>query len=92
MQPWKHHQHHQHHQQVNLEVDYSAEITANSVTTVPGGRFYFVVDTDKALTGTVDDYAVFSYYLIDNVSGMKSAVVSTLQRQLKPYAYGRGLG
>mmetsp|Transcript_106100 Transcript_106100/g.306972 ORF Transcript_106100/g.306972 Transcript_106100/m.306972 type:complete len:1464 (+) Transcript_106100:116-4507(+) len=62
---------------VELEVDYSAEITAGSISTVPGGRFYFVVEEDKAMTGTVDDYAVFTYYLVDNLSGMKSAQIGT---------------
>ena len=75
---------------VELEVDYSAEITAGSISTVPGGRFYFVVEEDKAMTGTVDDYAVFTYYLVDNLSGMKSAQVRCGDG-IRPLRRGAGL-
>lgn len=60
-----------------LSADMDSPITAGSITDLVGGRFYYVVDQVEAYTGLEDDWDTFTYYVIDEYTGMRSSEVRT---------------
>ena len=61
----------------SLSPDMDSPIAVGDVTTLVGGRFYYVVTTDESNTGLEDDWDSFTYYVIDETTGMRSEEMGT---------------